>query len=180
MNDKDIWFGNYVKIWIEKMGIKGQEIVLDFGAGEGNYAIPLAKAVGPEGRVYVYEKDPYSIQEIRKEKERLGLYNIEIVKSKNSTIFPFEKEVFDIILFYDVLHSYYFTKIERKKLLIKAYSSLKKNGILSVFPKHVAKNEFVSCAKESGFFLTNKISLMLLHYGFLERGTILNFKKHTV
>jgi len=177
MDDRDIWFSEYAKIWIEKMDIRGGEIVLDFGAGEGYYTIPLARAVGPEGRVYVYEKDPYAIQKIKREKEKLKLKNIEIVRFKNNRLFPFKGEVFDIILFYDVLHSYYFTEIERKDLLIQAHASLKKSGVLSVFPKHVIEDEFISCARESGFSLVNRFSLTLLHYGFLEKGIILNFKK---
>ena len=49
-----------IKKWLEKdgeqflrkIGLKEGQTVLDFGCGEGHYAIPAAKIVSNKGKVY--------------------------------------------------------------------------------------------------------------------------------
>jgi ubiquinone/menaquinone biosynthesis C-methylase UbiE len=54
--------------------------VVDFGAGEGEFAIALAHRVGPSGRVYATEIDEASLAEIRKAASGAGLSNVVVVK----------------------------------------------------------------------------------------------------
>lgn len=54
--------------------------VVDFGAGEGEYAVALARRVGASGRVYATEIDDASLAEIRKAAREAGLSNIAVVK----------------------------------------------------------------------------------------------------
>ncbi len=171
------WFKKYADIWIKKVGIREGQVILDFGSGEGNYTLPVAKAVGMKGMVYAYEKDMYALEKLKRESKYLGISNIKIIKSSGSCKLPFNNSVFDMVLFYDVLHPYYFTPEERKSLLLEAYRVLKRDGILSVFPSHMIEEEFIREVEKSGFLLSDKIPSKLLHYGYLEEGVILNFVK---
>ena len=178
MNHRVVWFKEYASLWLERVGIKEGYVILDFGSGEGNYAIPAAQAVGPKGRVYAYERDSYIIKKLYEEKRYFELSSMEVVRAYKDDVIPFDDKMFDMVLFYDVLHSYYFTHVQRRKLLSEAYRVLKDDGVLSVFPKHMIEDEFVEEAEDVGFLLLEKIPLRLLHYGFLEEGIILNFKKN--
>jgi predicted methyltransferase len=63
--------------WLEvKPGMR----IADFGAGEGEFAIALARRVGASGRMYATEIDDESLAEIRKAASEAGLSNVEVVK----------------------------------------------------------------------------------------------------
>lgn len=63
--------------WLEvKPGMR----IADFGAGEGEFAIALARRVGASGRIYATEIDDESLAEIRKAASEAGLSNVEVVK----------------------------------------------------------------------------------------------------
>lgn len=54
--------------------------IADFGAGEGEFAMALARRVGPSGRVYATELDDASLTEIRKAVSEAGVLNVAVVK----------------------------------------------------------------------------------------------------
>ncbi len=181
MNDIEIWYKKYAKKALAHVGIRKGQIILDFGAGEGYYVLPISEILGKEGMVYAYDKDVYALSRLNNSKEEKGIENITIVKSKGQTYsLPFRDAFFDVVLLYDVLHSYYFNQDERLKILKEVFRILKDDGFISVFPKHIGEREFEKEAKISGFCLFKRIPLKLLHYGFLEDGIIFNFKKCTL
>ncbi len=178
MNDVEIWYKKYAEIAFTHIGIKKGQIVLDFGAGEGYYTLPMSEILGKEGMVYAYDRDVYALSRLNSSKKERGIENITIIKTKGQTYtLPFQDAFFDVVLLYDVLHSYYFDQDERLKILKEVFRVLKDDGFISVFPKHIGEREFEKEAKTSGFCLYKRIPLKLLHYGFLEDGIILNFKK---
>ena len=177
MKDKNIWLGEYADKAMRAIGIKNGQIVLDFGAGEGNYTIPVSHIIGKLGKVYAYEKDKTVINKFKKNIASLKLDNIEIIHSRGKFSLPFEKNFFDVVLLYDVIHHYYFTKNEMILILREIYEITKPNALISVFPKHMDEDEFRDMMEKVGFSFEKEIPLILLHYGFLEKGKILNFKK---
>jgi len=52
--------------FLEKIGVKPGQIVLDFGCGVGHYTIPAAKVVGKNGKVYGLDKDKNSLNKLKK------------------------------------------------------------------------------------------------------------------
>ena len=89
---------------MQAIGIKQGQIVLDFGAGEGNYTIPAAHIVGEKGKIYAYEKDKGEIFKLKGKIAHPDMENIQIVESKGTLPLPFKENFFDVILLYDVLH----------------------------------------------------------------------------
>lgn len=65
---------------VAALGITTGSHVADVGAGDGAYTVPLAKAVGNEGRVYAVDIDDRALIRLRARVEREGLTNVDIIK----------------------------------------------------------------------------------------------------
>ena len=171
--------------FLEKIGIKPGQIVLDFGCRVGHYTIPIAKIVGKKGKVYALDKDKQSLNELRKKAVEEGLENITLIESIGDLKIPLEDESVDIILLYDILH----LVDDRRKLYEEAHKVLRKGKLLSVYPKHNKfdspgwglknlnlediKKEIVSC----GFYFDRKYCDVISHDDEFNKGCILNFIK---
>lgn len=53
--------------------------VADLGAGDGRYALALARRVGPEGLVYATEIDDELLADIQRSATRAGISNVEVI-----------------------------------------------------------------------------------------------------
>jgi ubiquinone/menaquinone biosynthesis C-methylase UbiE len=79
------------------------QVVADIGAGSGLLEVPLAKAVGPRGRVYAVEVDAGFFPEIKKRTDAAQLANVQTVLGKfTDPGLPVRN--LDLALFHDVLH----------------------------------------------------------------------------
>jgi len=77
--------------------------VADIGAGTGLLEAPLAKAVGPRGRVYAVEIDAGFFPEIKKRAADAQVSNVETVLGKFTDPALPVKSI-DVALFHDVIH----------------------------------------------------------------------------
>ena len=182
------WLNRGGEAFLEDIGIKKGEVVLDFGCGAGPYTIPAAKVVRREGKVYAMDKDIESMHKLMEIAKTKGLKNIIPIhtKSEESKI-NLESESIDAVLLYDVLH--YMEALERKRIYEEIYRILKTGGILSVYPKHRKSDEPLWNLSDMGlddvieeinsrhFYLQRKYYKKLLHNGNYNRGYILNFRK---
>ena len=60
-SDVTYWLEEAGEKLLKHIGIKEKQKVLDFGCGEGNYAIPAAQVVGKDGVVYASDKVKMSL-----------------------------------------------------------------------------------------------------------------------
>ena len=79
------------------------QTVADIGAGSGLLEVPLARAVGPRGRVYAVEIDAGFFPEIRKRAEAAQVTNVETVLGK-FTDPALPVKAIDVAIFHDVIH----------------------------------------------------------------------------
>ena len=79
------------------------QTVADIGAGSGLLEVPLAKAVGPRGRVYAVEIDAGFFPEIKKRAAAAQVANVETVLGKFTDPALPAKNI-DLALFHDVMH----------------------------------------------------------------------------
>jgi len=184
-SDSEKWLAYGGEEFLREIGIKEKKNILDFGCGDGAYAIPAAKAVGGKGRVYVADKDGNAIEALLNEAESRGLDNIfQIPASQRLNL---DNNSIDAALLYDVLH--YMDENERRNLYGEIHRVLKTGGILSVYPKHNKSDwpmwnlsdmdieDIIKEIENSGFHLERKYCKRLMHNGRNEIGTVLNFRK---
>jgi ubiquinone/menaquinone biosynthesis C-methylase UbiE len=181
MNSNDIsrWIDYKGEEFLRYIGIKKNDVVLDFGCRYGTYSLPAAKLVGKKGKIYAIDKKKEFLDKLLHRADNIGLNNIEAVFFPEEKSIPLSDEYIDVIILYDVLHL-----IEnREKLLKELNRVLKSGGILSVFPKHhdtEMKMDLMEIQKEIevvGFIFGLKIFKSLMHDDQLEKGLVLNFKK---
>jgi len=138
---------------LERLGIIRGQIVLDFGCGPGTYAIPTAKIVGEQGKVYALDKDKRGLDELIQKAELAGLANIKRMDTSGELRIDLPDESVDVVLLLDIFHSYYFPQADdRRRLLNEIYRIMKPSAFISVWPKHMeseAKDEI----KNANFYL---------------------------
>ncbi len=176
------WLRQDGKALLTEVGIKRGQIVLDFGCRSGNYAIPAAIVVGEEGKVYALDKDQQALDELMEKARRFGLKNLERIKTSGESEIALEDASLDVVLLYDVLHAYYFpTADERRELLHEVHRLLKPEGLLSVRPTHMEKDQIMSEIEGANFHLEAEYTGTLIDYGEeLTEDQVLNFSKKDI
>ncbi len=120
-----------VDLFFRALALKPGTSVVDLGCGPGDYAIPMAEAIGPEGRVYAVDLWKGCIEFLKSEIVRLGMDNIEPILADMALRLPFEEASMDVCLMATILHdlkengSHDATLAEVKRFL-------KKGGIFAV------------------------------------------------
>jgi ubiquinone/menaquinone biosynthesis C-methylase UbiE len=71
---------------IDQFGLMPGSHIADLGAGTGYYAVAAARAVGEKGRVYAVDVQNDLLEKLRKETQKLGLSNVEIVWGDAETL----------------------------------------------------------------------------------------------
>ena len=180
-SDVQRWLQGGGEVYLKNIGIKRGQIVLDFGCGEGHYAIPAAKVVGRRGLVYAQDKEKKALEEVIKKAKAEGLENIKRLKTEGELKIDLNDGSVDAVLLYDVLH-YHHIK-ERRKIYREVHRILRSGALLSVFPRHheeemqLKLEEVKEEIKEANFVFERKLVGTLLHDVSYVKDSVLNFKK---
>lgn len=176
-SDTEIWLKKYGEDFLRDIGIHEGQTVLDFGCGSGYYTIPAAKIVGSNGKVYALDKDGEKLKEVIKMATSENLSNIEIIKTSGEAKIPLEDRCTDVVLLYDIIHSYHFSSTARKELLREIYRISKSNALISVYPRHMDLKEAYNELVRANFLFEKKLFKKVLHNRTLVEDYILNFRK---
>lgn len=164
---------------------RGQE-VLDFGARVGHYTLPLARVVGPSGRVVALDQDEADLETLRAKAEAMGLTNIEYVVTGGDLTLPLADASVDGVLTYDVLH--YLPPEDRRALYGEVRRVLRASGLYSVYPKHVEEDWPMMAFRDvslravreeierAGFVFVEKACGTLSHDDWLNEGCVWNYR----
>ncbi|MDP8248503.1 MAG: class I SAM-dependent methyltransferase [Candidatus Tritonobacter lacicola] len=183
-SDVESWLRNEGARLLRKIGLKTGDRVVDFGCGLGHYSIPAAQVVGKEGKVFAVDEDEEVLNRLRLYIEKQRIINIETIQTTVELKINLAPESVDIVLAFDVLH--YMEK--RNKLYAEFQRLLKKEGMLSVYPKHhktdaplrnlaqLSLKEIIKEIEKANFSLQNKFYERLIHDDNYDRGYILNFR----
>lgn len=163
------------------VGLRAGQRCVDFGCGYGNYTIPLARLVGPQGEVLALDRDTGSLDRLADRLRRAGLENVRILPVGDTPALPLEDASADGILLYDVLHDHYFSMKRRKALLEDVARVIRPGGRLSVFPNHMTDRqideEVVARAGRLGFEQMEPYRGPLVHDDGVMEGRILVLRK---
>jgi ubiquinone/menaquinone biosynthesis C-methylase UbiE len=163
---------------LKDVGIKAGQIVLDFGCGSGTYTVPAARIVGDKGKVYALDRDSEVLKKLMQRAQSLGLNNIERMDANGEPEIGLADGSVDVVLLFDVLHSYYFPRPEdRRKLLDEVHRICKGEALVLVYPKHIeltARGEI----EKASFRLKSEFQGTLVHDDKdSEQGQVLIFGK---
>jgi len=165
---------------LERIGIMRGQAVLDFGCGYGAYTIPVARIVGAQGRVYALDKDKEALDALMRKAGSAGLKNIERMETSGELGTGLTDESVDVVLLFDVFHSFYFPQAsDRRRLLSEIRRVMKPSAFLSisVWP-NLIEPETEDEIKNADFRLEKDVPETLTYdYEELETRRILNFKK---
>jgi ubiquinone/menaquinone biosynthesis C-methylase UbiE len=139
-------FFNPPRNWVAEAGVQPGDTVLDFGFGRGGFALAAARTVGPEGKVYALDANPFAVESFRKKAEKKGLPYVEAIHSDGPTGLP-DGSV-DVVLLYDVFHEL----DEPEAVLAELARILKAGGKLSFSDHHLAGEEAVAAVQGGGPF----------------------------
>jgi ubiquinone/menaquinone biosynthesis C-methylase UbiE len=88
---------------VAELELKPGDKVLDFGAGAGYWAIPMAQAIGSSGHVYVTDSKMENLSVTKTKAQRLGLDNLSYFEaSPDCKMMPVQTKV-DLILCSNIL-----------------------------------------------------------------------------
>ncbi len=108
---------------LDNLGLKTGMTVCDMGCGNGFYALPIAKLLGPRGRVLAIDIQPEMLFLLRERMELEGVRNITpILGSVDDPYLP--EGVVDLALLVDVYHEFGFPE----EMLAAIRKSLKPDG----------------------------------------------------
>ena len=140
---------------ILKAGILNGSTVIECGAGSGALSIPLANAVAPDGKVYIYEKKQKFFENAKKNIKEAGFEQYVELKVKDAREGFDEKNVDAVILDlpspWDGIHS--------------AYEALRGGGrIVSLSPTVNQVEEAVINMQNEGFVFLETFETILRNY----------------
>ena len=180
--DVERWFLAEGEQLLKKVGIRPGDQVLDFGCGNGCYTIPAAMRAGEEGVVYALDRSKYALNELIREVTNRNLRNVVLLHSIEELNRALGGSRLDVLLLYDVIHSYYFTNRQRVDLFRFLAPLVNKRGIVSIFPRHMSSREIGEVEEELsslGFRLESEMETELLHDQRNTSGRLYTFRSIT-
>lgn len=100
--------------------------IADIGAGVGFFALPAARLVGPQGRVYAVDLAPEMLEDLERKLASAGVANVEPLLSTEDRV-PLDDRSVDLAFLACVLH-----ELAGTGTLLECRRILKPRGILAV------------------------------------------------
>ncbi len=75
-------------VWLPKaetvgaLGVKAGDAIADVGAGTGYFSLPLARAAGPQGKVYAVDAQTEILEHLRQKLQSEAVPNVELVHAE--------------------------------------------------------------------------------------------------
>jgi predicted methyltransferase len=110
----------------DALGLKAGQRVADIGCGNGYFSVRLAARVGPEGKVFAVDIDPWSVERVRLRAERDKLTQIEGIVGKGGD--PRLPNNLDVVLIVDTYHEIR----EYEQMMQAVFRALKPGGRLAI------------------------------------------------
>lgn len=95
---------DFVREVISSVGLSRGMVVADLGSGAGRFTVEIAKAVGPDGKVYAIDIDDNALRELTDSARSLGLGNVEAVRADLTKGIPLPASSLDVAFMANVLH----------------------------------------------------------------------------
>jgi ubiquinone/menaquinone biosynthesis C-methylase UbiE len=131
---------------IEKIDFHKGDYILEYGCGPGSYTVPIAKKIGPPGKVFAADIHPLASEKVQKRADKNDLSNIDPITTDCKV--DLETSSIDKVVLIDVLHA-----LENyKRHLLEFYRVLKNDGSLWVDDHHFNEQQIKSCILSTELF----------------------------
>lgn len=117
-----------VREGFEQLRLRPGMVVCDLGCGNGFWTLPIARAVGPQGRVLAVDIQREMLQKLRARAARLNLENLEPILGRVDDARLPEGEV-DLVLMVDVYHEF----SHPESMLWGIRRALRPEGVVALF-----------------------------------------------
>ncbi len=149
----NIWSYKFIDLlWnpqrrLKDIPLKEGMAVVDYGCGPGRYTLPIARVVGPKGKVFAVDIQPLAISTVKEKASRESLTNIEpiLVDSYNTGI---QGSSIDLVLLVDTFHQIK----DYDALFREIHRILRGDGILFIDPGHMKITKAKEIVKSAGLF----------------------------
>ena len=133
---------------VQAFGLKKGEHVGDFGVGHGYFTVPMARAVGGDGRVYAIDIQKAALDIVRARAQLEHLLNIEYVWADLDTLrgSGLKDKFLDFVLISNIL----FQVGNRLVLVQEAYRVLRPGGLLAVIEWDAALRRSIDYPDDPG------------------------------
>jgi len=132
---------------IKKIPLKERMRVVDYGCGIGRYTLPIAKLVGPEGKIFAVDICPPAIKHVKEMAVKENLKNVEaILAEKYDT--GIQESSIDLVLLIDTFHMI----DDRDALFHEIHRMLKKDGLLFMDPGHMKMSQARGIVEHTNLF----------------------------
>lgn len=108
------------------LGLQRSMTAVDIGAGTGFFSLPMARIVGPRGKVFAVDIEGEMINELRLKIQKRAVWNVEVLSSTEDHI-DLPDSIADFVLLACVLH-----ELEGLGTLHEARRILRPNGVMGV------------------------------------------------
>ena len=163
---------------VKYFDLKPGDHAADFGAGHGYFTIPMARAVGGDGKIYAIDIQKPVLDIIRSRAKLEHLLNIETVWADLDQ--PNGSKQKDQILDFVLIASILFQSENKENVVREAWRILRQNGRLAVIEwdetqaplgpplnLRIRKDAIKALAKQAGFETDREFEAGAHHYGLL-------------
>lgn len=141
------WLVRHAQDVLRSVGIAPGHTVLDFGCGEGPFALPAARLVGDAGTVHALDRDGDKLAALTARAEDAGLGNIRTIQTGGELRVSLPDGSCGCMLLYDVLQGI----DDWHALFAEALRVLWPGGTLSIYPMHVERDRVTRECSAAGF-----------------------------
>jgi len=147
----------YIRLLLDRVGIRPGERVLELGPGPGAFTIDAARRVGPQGRLIAVDIQPEMIAQVEKRVQAAGLDNVELHVASAYDL-PLGDASIDRAFLVTVLPEI----PDRHRALAELRRVLKPGGVLSITeefpdPDYLFPFETIRLVEASGFSLEQRL-----------------------
>jgi len=151
-----LWLAERAAEVLASVPVRTGDVVLDFGCGRGNYALPATRLVGASGAVHALDCDAERMAPVR----AADVCGLNAILGDGGTAIPLADGSCDVALVYDVLQKLN----DREDVVREAWRVLRPGGVLSIYPMHLDPAEVRTLVEGAGFRFRDDYAGLVLHF----------------
>lgn len=131
---------------LNKIEIKPGDYILDYGCGPGSYTMLASEIVGPTGKIYAADINPFAIEKLKSKSLKKEYKNIETITTDCKT--GLNESCIDRVICFDAFHD-----ISNKRCVLEEFHRvLKSKAILGLDDHHLNENDILNAITSEGLF----------------------------